>query len=108
MDKKFTLKNSPAIIAAEKAIADYKEQEALANINWRKRLHLMPWQTFANVSLPDEYFESQLAKIDNLQSFLKSYYQTLCDLLAMSSDYDPNSQEWLHSVTRDRFLSLYD
>ena len=73
MAKKFTIKNSPAIIAAEKAIANHEEQDALANINWRKRLHLMPWQTFANVSLPDEYFKSQLAKIDKLQTFIKSF-----------------------------------
>ena len=106
MDKKFTLKNSPAIIAAEKAIADSEKQEALAIIDWRKRLHLKPWQTFADVSLPEEYFESQLAKIDNLQSFLKSYYQTLCDLLAMSSDYDPNSQEWLQ-ITRDASIKYF-
>ena len=106
MAKKFTLKNSPAIIAAEKAIADSEKQEALANINWRKRLHLMPWQTFANVSLPDEYFESQLAKIDNLQTFIKSYYQTFCDLLAMSSDYEPDSRDWLQ-ITRDVSIKYF-
>lgn len=106
MAKKFTLKNSPAIIAAKKAIADSEKQEALANINWRKRLHLMPWQTFANVSLPDEYFESQLAKIDKLQTFIKSYYQTFCDLLAMSSDYDPNSRDWLQ-ITRDVSIKYF-
>ena len=106
MAKKFTLKNSPAIIAAEKAIADSEKQEALANINWRKRLHLMPWQTFANVSLPDEYFESQLVKIDKLQTFIKSYYQTFCDLLAMSSDYEPDSQEWLQ-ITRDVSIKFF-
>ncbi len=99
MAKKFTIKNSPAIIAAEKAIANHEEQDALANINWRKRLHLMPWQTFANVSLPDEYFKSQLAKIDKLQTFIKSYYQTFCDLLALSSDYDASSQDCLQ-ITR--------
>ena len=67
MDKKFTLKNSPAIIAAEKAIADSEKQEALAIIDWRKRLHLKPWQTFAEVSLTEEYIESKLEEIDNLQ-----------------------------------------
>lgn len=103
MAKKFTVKDSSLILDSEEAIAEYKEQEALANINWRKELKLMPWQTFADVSLPDGYFESQLAKIKKLQHFTVSYYQTFCDLLAMSSDYDPNSQDWL-LITRDFYV----
>lgn len=106
MAKKFTVKDSSLILDSEEAIAEYKEQEALANINWRKELKLMPWQTFADVSLPDGYFESQLAKIKKLQHFTVSYYQTFCDLLAMSSDYAPDSQDWLQ-ITRDVSIKYF-
>lgn len=76
----------------EKAFREARE--AKANINWHKKLKLMPWQTFKNVELPDEFYESLLIKIEKLRDFRISYYKTISDIIALSIDYVPYSKDW--------------
>jgi len=66
---------------------------AKAHIDWRKKLHLMPWQSLKDVELPDEYFESQLIKLHYL-SFIGNHFKTISDIIAMSVDYEQYSMDW--------------
>lgn len=78
----------------EEEKAAREEREAKANIDWRKKLKLMPWQTFKNVELPDDFFESLLIKIDNLRPIHTSYFKTISDIIAMSIDYRQYTEDW--------------
>ena len=44
--------------------------------------------------MPDEYFESQLIKIEEINSLRNSYFKQIFDLIAMSDDYNAYSQDW--------------
>jgi len=68
------------------------EKWAKANIDWRKKLNLKPGQSLKDVELPDEFYESQLIKLDYL-SFRRSHFKTISDIIAMSIDYDAYSLE---------------
>lgn len=78
----------------EEEKAAREAREAKSKIDWRKKLKLMPWQRLRDVDLPDEYFESQLIKIEEINSLLNSYIKQICDLIAMSDDYEAYSGEW--------------
>ena len=104
MAKKFDASFLYKRMDEEKAARE--EREAKANIDWHERLKLRPWETFKNVNLPDEYFESQLIKLANLQNFPISSYHTLSEILAMSSDYTPHSIE-IQFIQRDYYLNFF-
>lgn len=94
MGKKIDIKDCALVNRIEEMKAAHEEREAKANIDWRKRLKLMPWQTFKNVELPDEFYESLLIKIDKIRSFRSSYFKTISDIIAMSIDYEHCSEDW--------------
>ncbi len=78
----------------EEEKAAREEREAKAKIDWRKKLKLMPWQTLKDVELPDEFYESLLIKIRNLDT-LTSYFKTISDIIALSIDYEQYSEDWV-------------
>ena len=92
MAKKLDVSDFFKSLEEEKAAREARE--AKAKIDWRKKLKLMPWQRLRDVDLPDEYFESQLIKIEEINSLLNSYIKQICDLIAMSDDYEAYSKEW--------------
>ena len=77
----------------EEEKAAREEREAKAKIDWRKKLKLMPWQTLKDVDLPDEFYESLLIKIRNLDT-RTSYFKTISDIIALSIDYEQYSEDW--------------
>lgn len=78
----------------EKEMAEREERAAKANINWRKKLKLWPWQRLTDVELPDEYFESQLIKIQELDFGMLPKFKIISEIIAMSNDYKPYSEDW--------------
>jgi len=74
--------------------AEREERAAKANIDWRKKLNLWPWQTLKDVELPDEYFESQLIKIQELDFRMLPKFKIISEIIAMSNDYEPYSEDW--------------
>lgn len=92
MAKNFDIHPLTERLKKEKAIRE--EREAKANIDWRKKLELKPWQSLKDVELPDEFYESMLIKIENIDPLCVSFIQIICDIFAMSLDYAPYSEEW--------------
>lgn len=78
----------------EKEKAALEERHAKAEINWRKKLKLRPWQRLKDVELPDEYFESQLIKIEELNFGLLPKFKIISEIIATSNDYEPYSEDW--------------
>lgn len=75
-------------------MAEREERAAKAKINWRKKLKLRPWQRLTDVELPDEYFESQLIKIQELDFGMLPKFKIISEIIAMSNDYEPYSEDW--------------
>lgn len=106
MAKKFEFKNCILVNSIEEIRAAEEERQAKANIDWHERLKLKPWETFKDVDLPDEYFESQLIKLANLQEIYSFSFHTLSEIVAMSSDYTPQSKE-MQFIQRDYYLNFF-
>ena len=106
MAKKFEVKNCILAESIEEIRATEEARQAKANVNWHERLKLKPWQTFKDVDLPDEYFESQMIKLADLQEFSPYSFHTLSEIIAMSSDYSPLSKE-VQFIQRDYYLNFF-